>query len=81
MLDNIYGVPTHALVVHAVVVLLPLAALTGVAGVLVLAELHGQLVPIGADVQKLAHQLGGRDQVLGRFDEHREEPVVPRGET
>lgn len=31
MLDDIYGVPTHALVVHAVVVLLPLAALTGVA--------------------------------------------------
>lgn len=35
MLDNIYGVPTHALVVHAVVVLLPLAALTGIAIALV----------------------------------------------
>ncbi|HZB50865.1 MAG TPA: hypothetical protein VE547_17390 [Mycobacteriales bacterium] len=35
MLDNIYGVPTHALVVHAVVVLLPMAALTGVAVALV----------------------------------------------
>lgn len=31
MLDDIYGVPTHALVVHAVVVLLPMAALTGLA--------------------------------------------------
>jgi hypothetical protein len=31
VLDEILGVPTHALVVHAVVVLLPLAALGGVA--------------------------------------------------
>lgn len=30
MLSTIFGLPTHPLVVHAVVVLLPLAALTGV---------------------------------------------------
>lgn len=35
MLDNIFGVPTHALLVHAVVVLLPLAAVTGIAVALV----------------------------------------------
>ena len=35
MLDTVFGVPTHALVVHAVVVLLPLAALGGIAVALV----------------------------------------------
>ena len=35
MLDNINGIPTHALLVHAVVVLLPLAALGGIAVALV----------------------------------------------
>lgn len=30
MFDTVFGLPTHALVVHAVVVLLPLAALAGV---------------------------------------------------
>jgi hypothetical protein len=30
MLDKVFGLPTHALVVHTVVVLLPLAALSGV---------------------------------------------------
>jgi hypothetical protein len=31
VLDDIYGVPTHPLIVHAVVVLLPMAALAGIA--------------------------------------------------
>jgi hypothetical protein len=31
VLDDIDGIPTHALLVHAVVVLLPLAALGGIA--------------------------------------------------
>ena len=46
MLDDVLGVPTHALVVHAVVVLLPLAALGGVAVALVpaLRRRYGLLV-------------------------------------
>jgi hypothetical protein len=35
VLDNVFGIPTHPLVVHAVVVLLPLAALAGIAIALV----------------------------------------------
>ena len=46
MLDNVFGVPTHALVVHVVVVLLPLAALAGIAVALVpaLRRRYGGLV-------------------------------------
>ena len=46
MLDTVFGVPTHALVVHATVVLLPLAALGGVAVALVpaLRRRYGTLV-------------------------------------
>jgi hypothetical protein len=46
MLDKISGLPTHALVVHAVVVLLPLAAIAGVAVALVpaLRRRYGELV-------------------------------------
>ena len=46
MLDNINGIPTHALLVHAVVVLLPLAALGGIAVALVpaLRRRYGGLV-------------------------------------
>ena len=46
MLDNIHGIPTHALLVHAVVVLLPLAALGGIAVALVpaLRRRYGGLV-------------------------------------
>jgi uncharacterized membrane protein len=46
VLDNINGIPTHALLVHAVVVLLPLAALTGTAVALVpaLRRRYGGLV-------------------------------------
>lgn len=46
MLDTFFGLPTHALVVHAVVVLLPLAAIGGVAVALVpaLRRRYGVLV-------------------------------------
>jgi hypothetical protein len=46
VLDNINGIPTHALLVHAVVVLLPLAALGGIAVALVpaLRRRYGGLV-------------------------------------
>lgn len=46
MLETVFGVPTHALVVHATVVLLPLAALGGVAVALVpaLRRRYGTLV-------------------------------------
>lgn len=46
MLDTVFGIPTHALVVHAVVVLLPLAALGGLAVALVpaLRRRYGTLV-------------------------------------
>lgn len=46
MLDTFFGLPTHALVVHAVVVLLPLAALGGVGVALVpaLRRRYGTLV-------------------------------------
>ena len=48
MLDMIRGLPTHALVVHAVVILLPLAALGGVAVALVppLRRRYGELVAV-----------------------------------
>jgi hypothetical protein len=48
MLDLISGLPTHALVVHAVVVLLPLAAVSAVAVALVpaLRRRYGELVAV-----------------------------------
>jgi hypothetical protein len=75
VLDNIYGVPTHALVVHAVVVLLPMAALTGVAVALVpaLRRRYGLVVlllTIGAVAAvPLAEQTGSRlfDRQSARF--------------
>lgn len=46
MFDEVFGLPTHALIVHAVVVLLPMAALGGVAVALVpsLRSRYGTLV-------------------------------------
>ena len=75
MLDNVFGVPTHALVVHAVVVLLPLAALTGIAVALVpaLRRRYGGLVlllTIGAVATvPVAQQAGERlfDRLSARF--------------
>ena len=48
MLDTVFGLPTHPLIVHAVVVLLPLAALGGVAVALVpaLRRRYGVLVDL-----------------------------------
>jgi hypothetical protein len=48
MLDTIFGLPTHALVVHAVVVLLPLAAVGAVAVALIppLRQRYGLLVGV-----------------------------------
>lgn len=75
MLDSVFGVPTHALVVHAVVVLLPLAALTGIAVALVpaLRRRYGGLVlllTIGAVATvPVAQQAGERlfDRLSARF--------------
>jgi hypothetical protein len=66
VLDNIYGIPTHALVVHAVVVLLPMAALTGVAVALVpaLRRRYGVVVLLltiaAVSAVPLAEQTGSR---------------------
>ncbi|MFL6127743.1 MAG: DUF2231 domain-containing protein [Mycobacteriales bacterium] len=75
MLDNVFGVPTHPLVVHFVVVLLPLAALTGIAVALVpaLRRRYGGLVlllTIGAVAAvPVAQQAGSRlfDRLSARF--------------
>ena len=66
MFDTVFGVPTHPLVVHAVVVLLPLAALGGVAVALVpaLRRRYGPLVgaaAAGAVVSVLAATRSGEE--------------------
>lgn len=52
MLDTFFGLPTHAIVVHAVVVLLPTAAIGGVAVALVpwLRRRYGELIALAAIV-------------------------------
>jgi hypothetical protein len=75
VLDNVFGVPTHALVVHAVVVLLPLAALTGIAVALVpaLRRRYGGLVLLltiaAVATVPVAQQAGQRlfDRLSARF--------------
>jgi hypothetical protein len=50
MLDKVFGLPTHALVIHLVVILLPAAALGGIAVALVppLRRRYGELVVLTA---------------------------------
>jgi hypothetical protein len=75
VLDNINGIPTHALLVHVVVVLLPLAALTGTAVAVVpaLRRRYGGLVlllTLGAVAAvPLTQQAGERlfDRLSARF--------------
>ena len=75
MLDDINGIPTHALLVHAVVVLLPLAALGGIAVALVpaLRRRYGGLVVLLTIVAVAAvpvtQRAGQRlfDRLSGRF--------------
>jgi hypothetical protein len=52
MLDTFFGLPTHALIVHAVVVLLPTAAIGGVAVALVpwLRRRYGEIIALTAIV-------------------------------
>ena len=88
MLDNIYGVPTHALVVHAVVVLLPMAALAGVAIAIVpaLRRRYGVVVLLvaagAAAAVPLAERTGSRlyDRQSARFgpDEVTEAGIMQR---
>ena len=75
MLDTVFGLPTHPLIVHAVVVLLPLAALGGVAVALVpaLRRRYGVLVALltlaGVGSVKLAESSGSHlyDRLSDRF--------------